>query len=105
MKIKNGGELLEKFAKKLILDKGRIFDASERVVEVERILEEVNDKLLDEIIEEMPEEKLNKLYEMTRGEELEQDELEEVLADSGVEYGKITEKVLKDYRETYLEER
>ncbi len=104
MKIKNGDELLEKFAKKLVLDKGKIFKAEEKRAEVERILEEVNEEMLDKIIAKLPDEKIDRLDELTSGESLEQDELEAVMNEAGVDYEKIMMDVLGDYRDRYLKE-
>ena len=58
MKINNGEELLEKFAKKLVLDRGRVFEVNEKAVEVERILDEVIFIKNGEIVEYSNAEKL-----------------------------------------------
>ena len=104
MKINNGEELLEKFAKKLVLDRGRVFEVTEKAVEVERILDEVQEKILDTIIGKLPDAQLDKLYELTQGEELAQDELEAVMEEAGLDYGEVIRGVLEDYRKAYLEE-
>ena len=105
MKINNEDELLEKFAAKLVEDKGKILDEAEKKVEVERIVEEVDDIFIDEIIDNLPEDRRRALDKaVDEHDEIPEQVLNNVIMGAKLDYSKIVKKVLGNYREKYLKE-
>ncbi len=105
MKINNEDELIEKFAAKLIEDKGGISDEGEKEAEIARIVDQIDDRFIDEIIDRLPEDKQRALDELAeKEEEIPEHVLNAIIFGAKLDYSGITKKILETYRKEYLGE-
>ena len=106
MKINNGDELLERFAKKLVEDKGEVFENDvARQNKINKIIDDVTALIQEEIVRELPDDRLKVLDELLeKDEDISENKLNAIILGAGLNYGKIVEKVVLRYRKTYLGE-
>lgn len=103
---KQNDEKLEAFVLQMIADKGAELDDEAKEDEKERLLDEINEKVDEAMINALPDdraEKLNKLLD-ERGDEATEREIHAIIYASTNEINEAVEKAMNDFREAYLKE-
>ena len=99
-------EKLEAFVEQLIADKGVELDDEAKEEEKDRLLDELNNKLDEAMVNALPEDKAEKLNNLLdeKGDEATESEIHAVLYSSTNEISAAIDKTLNDFRDGYLKE-